>query len=124
MATPIGPSGVINGSYGVGPGDPWHGADPAGPPQQEGVPLAEIAVLFRSGHHSAALELELARANLPFKKHGGIRFTEAAARYLQGDASTRSYARLLSKGRSAVLMNSPRQPIRRGMSASVSVGAT
>ncbi len=35
---------------------------------------------------------------------------EAGARYLQGDASTRSYARLALPGRSAVLMNSPRQP--------------
>ncbi len=40
----------------------------------------------------------------------GTRYAEAAARYLQGDASTRSYARLVNKDRSAVLMNSPRQP--------------
>jgi hypothetical protein len=37
-------------------------------------------------------------------------YAEAAARYLQGDASTRSYARLAASRRSAVLMNSPRQP--------------
>jgi hypothetical protein len=32
------------------------------------------------------------------------------AHYLQGDASTRSYARLGAPGRSVILMNSPRQP--------------
>jgi tRNA threonylcarbamoyl adenosine modification protein YjeE len=37
-------------------------------------------------------------------------YTEAGAQYLQGDASTRSYARLVLPGRSAILMNSPRQP--------------
>lgn len=41
MAAPIGPGAVFNGSYGVGHSDPWHGANPAGPPQQEGLPLAE-----------------------------------------------------------------------------------
>ena len=46
--------------------------------REEGLPLREIAVLFRGGHHSVQLELELARANLPFKKYGGLRFTEAA----------------------------------------------
>lgn len=37
-------------------------------------------------------------------------YAEAGARYLQGDASTRSYARLVLPDRSAILMNSPRQP--------------
>ena len=37
-------------------------------------------------------------------------YAEGAARYLQGDASTRSYARLLLPHRSAILMNAPRQP--------------
>jgi tRNA threonylcarbamoyl adenosine modification protein YjeE len=37
-------------------------------------------------------------------------YAEAATRYLQGDASTRSYARLALPERSAILMNSPRQP--------------
>jgi tRNA threonylcarbamoyl adenosine modification protein YjeE len=35
---------------------------------------------------------------------------EAAAEYLQGDASTRAYARLRLPDRSAVLMDAPRQP--------------
>lgn len=37
-------------------------------------------------------------------------YAETGASYLQGDASTRSYARLVLPDRSAVLMNSPRQP--------------
>ena len=37
-------------------------------------------------------------------------YADAVARYLQGDASTRSYARLALPERSAILMNSPRQP--------------
>ena len=44
----------------------------------EGVPLSEIAVLFRASAHSFDLELELARHDIPFRKFGGIRFAEAA----------------------------------------------
>lgn len=40
----------------------------------------------------------------------GTSFANADAEYLQGDASTRSYARLISPERTAILMNSPRQP--------------
>jgi superfamily I DNA/RNA helicase len=42
------------------------------------VPLRQHAVLFRSGHHSDALEVELGRRNIPFVKFGGLRFLEAA----------------------------------------------
>ena len=37
-------------------------------------------------------------------------YAAAPARHLQGDASTRSYARLVLPDRAAILMNSPRQP--------------
>ncbi len=37
-------------------------------------------------------------------------YAEAGARYLQGDASTRAYARLVLPHRTAILMNAPRQP--------------
>ena len=37
-------------------------------------------------------------------------FADATAEYLQGDASTRAYARLVLPDRSAILMNAPRQP--------------
>ena len=36
------------------------------------------AVLFRASHHSAALELELTRRNMPFVKFGGLKFLDAA----------------------------------------------
>ncbi len=46
--------------------------------QDEGVPLSEIAVLFRSSFHSFDLELELNKRNIPFVKVGGLKFIEAA----------------------------------------------
>ena len=44
----------------------------------EGVPLNEIAVLFRSSSHSFDLEIELGKHGIPFRKFGGIRFAESA----------------------------------------------
>ncbi len=46
--------------------------------REEGVPLAEIAVLFRSSFLSFDLEIELSRANIPFQKYGGYKFIETA----------------------------------------------
>ncbi len=46
--------------------------------REEGVPLNEIAVLFRSAFHSFDLELELAKRNLPFLKYGGLKLIETA----------------------------------------------
>ena len=46
--------------------------------REAGVPLKAQAVLFRAAHHSAELEIELARHNIPFVKFGGLRFLEAA----------------------------------------------
>jgi len=46
--------------------------------REEGVPLREQAVLFRAGHHSDQLEVELTRRNIPFVKYGGLKFVEAA----------------------------------------------
>ena len=46
--------------------------------RESGLALKQQAVLFRTGHHSAALELELARRNIPFVKFGGLKFLEAA----------------------------------------------
>ena len=43
-----------------------------------GMALKEQAVLFRTSHHSAMLEIELTRRNIPFIKFGGLKFTEAA----------------------------------------------
>ena len=46
--------------------------------REEGVPFKSQAVLFRASRHSAQLEIELARRNIPFVKYGGIKFVEAA----------------------------------------------
>ncbi|MBK9134231.1 MAG: ATP-dependent helicase [Betaproteobacteria bacterium] len=46
--------------------------------RERGVVLKRQAVLFRTAHHSMALELELARRRIPFVKYGGLRFAESA----------------------------------------------
>ncbi len=45
--------------------------------REAGIPLRRQAVLFRSSHHSDALEVELVRRNIPFVKYGGLKFLEA-----------------------------------------------
>ncbi len=45
--------------------------------REGGLRLKQQAVLARTGHHTAALELELARRNIPFVKFGGLKFLEA-----------------------------------------------
>lgn len=46
--------------------------------RERGSALKRQAVLFRSSHHSDVLELELVRRNIPYVKHGGLKFLEAA----------------------------------------------
>jgi DNA helicase-2/ATP-dependent DNA helicase PcrA len=46
--------------------------------RESGLALKDQAVLFRAASHSALLELELARRNIPFVKYGGLKFLEAA----------------------------------------------
>jgi DNA helicase-2/ATP-dependent DNA helicase PcrA len=46
--------------------------------REAGVALTAQAVLFRAASHSAALELELMRRNVPFVKFGGLKFLEAS----------------------------------------------
>ena len=46
--------------------------------REDGVRLRDQAVLMRTGHHSAALEIELRRRGIPFVKYGGLRFLESA----------------------------------------------
>jgi len=53
-------------------------ADEALEQREGGLPLRSQAVLFRTSHHSAVLELELTRRNIPFVKFGGLKFLEAA----------------------------------------------
>jgi len=45
---------------------------------EQGMPLAHMAVLFRSSFQSFDLEIELGRKGIPFRKIGGLRFAEAA----------------------------------------------
>ncbi len=45
--------------------------------REAGMKLKAQAVLFRAAHHSAALEIELARRNVPFVKFGGLRFLDS-----------------------------------------------
>jgi DNA helicase-2/ATP-dependent DNA helicase PcrA len=45
---------------------------------EDGIPLREMAVLFRAGYMSADLEIELTARGIPFEKWGGLKFLEAA----------------------------------------------
>ena len=46
--------------------------------REAGVALKSQAVLFRASAHSAPVELELMRRDIPFVKFGGLKFLEAA----------------------------------------------
>ena len=46
--------------------------------RDEGVPLDECAVLYRSHYHSLELQLELTRRGIPYRIRSGVRFFEQA----------------------------------------------
>jgi DNA helicase-2/ATP-dependent DNA helicase PcrA len=46
--------------------------------REEGVPLSDIAVLYRSHWHALELQLELVRRDIPYVVRSGIRFFEQA----------------------------------------------
>lgn len=46
--------------------------------REGGTTLKQQAVLFRTSSHSAELEVELTRRNIPFVKFGGLKFLDAA----------------------------------------------
>jgi DNA helicase-2/ATP-dependent DNA helicase PcrA len=46
--------------------------------REQGMLLKQQAVIFRTSSHSAALELELTRRNIPFVKFGGLKFLDTA----------------------------------------------
>ena len=46
--------------------------------RNQGVALANIAILFRASSHSQALEFELMKRDVPFEYRGGIKFFERA----------------------------------------------
>jgi hypothetical protein len=45
---------------------------------EQGIACRSRRCLFRAAHHSADLEIELARRRIPFVKYGGLRYLEAA----------------------------------------------
>jgi DNA helicase-2/ATP-dependent DNA helicase PcrA len=53
-------------------------AERIGELREEGVPLSDVAVLFRASSHSFDLEIELGKHGIPFRKFGGIKFAESA----------------------------------------------
>ncbi len=46
--------------------------------RDEGIPLEDIAVLYRSHYHSLELQLELTRRGIPYRVRSGVRFFEQA----------------------------------------------
>lgn len=46
--------------------------------EDHGIPLREIAVLFRAAYLSFDLEVELAKRHIPYRKYGGFKFLETA----------------------------------------------
>jgi len=46
--------------------------------RDEGVPLSEIAVLYRAHYHSMEMQMELTRRDIPFEIRSGLRFFEQA----------------------------------------------
>ncbi|KKW32118.1 MAG: UvrD/rep helicase [Candidatus Uhrbacteria bacterium GW2011_GWA2_52_8d] len=46
--------------------------------REDGMPLSEIAVLFRAAFHSQTLEFELMKRDIPYEYRGGLKFFERA----------------------------------------------
>lgn len=46
--------------------------------RESGLRLKDQAVLFRTSSHSAPLEVELTRRNVPYRKFGGLKFLDSA----------------------------------------------
>lgn len=71
--------------------------------RERGIDLRDQAVLFRAGHHSDGLELELTRRDIPFVKYGGLKYLESAhikdllslLRVLDNPADTMAWHRVL-----------------------------
>ena len=76
--------------------------------RESGVPLKRQAVLFRSSHHSDALELELTRRNIPYREVRRPEVSRSGAR--QGSA------------RGAALGRQPEEPHRRVPRAAAAAG--
>ena len=46
--------------------------------REEGMPLSEMAVLFRAAFHSQTLEFELMKRDIPYEYRGGLKFLRRA----------------------------------------------
>ena len=68
--------------------------------REQGIPLDDMAVLFRSSYLSFDLEIELNKANIPFVKFGGFKFIETA--HIKDLVS---YLRVIENPRDAVAWN-------------------
>jgi DNA helicase-2/ATP-dependent DNA helicase PcrA len=68
--------------------------------REQGIPLNDIAVLFRSAYLSFDLEIELNKANIPFVKFGGFKFIETA--HIK---DLLAYLRVIENPRDAVAWN-------------------
>jgi DNA helicase-2/ATP-dependent DNA helicase PcrA len=68
--------------------------------REQGVPLNDVAILFRSSYLSFDLEIELNKANIPFVKFGGFKFIETA--HIKDLVA---YLRVLENPRDAVAWN-------------------
>ncbi len=72
--------------------------------RDKGSLFKEICVLFRAAHHSQALEMELARRNVPYEYRGGMKFFERAhvkdvvayVRLIANPKDTTAWVRVLS----------------------------
>lgn len=68
--------------------------------REQGLPLDDIVVLFRSSFLSFDLEIELMKSNIPFVKYGGFKFIETAH-----VKDMIAYLRVLENPRDAVAWN-------------------
>ena len=68
--------------------------------REQGIPLNEMSVLFRSSYLSFDLEIELNKANIPFVKFGGFKFIETS--HIKDLVA---YLRVLENPRDAVAWN-------------------
>ncbi|TAL67971.1 MAG: ATP-dependent helicase [Bacteroidetes bacterium] len=68
--------------------------------REQGIPLEEMSVLFRSAFLSFDLEIELNKANIPYRKFGGMKFVETS--HIK---DMTSFFKILSNPRDAVSWN-------------------
>lgn len=102
------------------------------------VPLEKMAILYRSHHHSMEIQIELARAKIPFRLQSGLRFFEMAhikdvlsfLRWKENPKDKISFSRFMcfcprvgSKGSdkilSGILSRNPKNPLQELLSGEI-----